>query len=986
MKKFKKIGITFLVLAFVLCIGSSLHNFYVQAAWTEVEIESEYDFATKFRVPEREVVISGKKVKADAVVKIPDGTLTKKNTITLDVAGMYTLVYTAESEGNSYVDEITFQVYKDLYSFETNKSSAVYGKYEHAKTADGLLIRLAEGDKFHLNEPIDVGSIKSTEAFIHAFATPTTVGESEFETLYFQFTDAHDPTITMSICATSWWANRFFPSTFYTASVYEQTYKGIYDDGVAYQQGDVYKRGANTAHSWGLGHERCTYPDEQSILLRMDNSTNIIYTNEKPIIDFDNYDYFERIWEGFPSGKAYLTIWGTDYSAETAGFCLSKVGNVDLTAKKVMDVETPIITVDTDYDTMPDAVKGGTYQILPSASAFDSYSGACEVKTSVWYNYHNENAAIVKVKDGTFATSKIGTYAIVYEATDKAGNIGREILWIKSKESLAKPTIALKTEPKKSGVVGGWIRPAEYTYESSSGTPTINAYVKFKDKTYDMGKGYLPEKKGTYTIRYEIVDVAGQVGTYEYKYKVKMGDRPVLVDEVEFDDYLVSGSAYIFPKVYFNDYRSGKLVRKEATGKIIDATGEKKVKAGDKFELEVENNCDNVKIIFECEKATYEVQRPTIKAWDQINGRTKLVLENYFLGNGVSYEYGESMTIKAEQSNGGWKFANKLVAENFTTEIQGIGDKADFESLVLELKDSKDATKKLTLELVNTRGFLTVKVGDKVTALPMQTDFSSGNMIPIKYVGNKLYVCGKDIPMDAFKGFPSKYTYFSVNFKGATTNAAYNLAILNGQAINGNGADRIGPKISVLGAYGGSMKKGTTVVLPIAVAGDVMNPNYSFTMTVKNGTKIVKDVNGKKLENVDPTVKHKIKLNSFGQYELVYKATEEFSERESTFSYIIHVNDDVEPKITFSGKLEKKAKVGDVVSIPNYTLSDNITAKENLTVMQYVFCPNGVLLTIPESSNAITTKEAGKYEFMILVMDEAQTLCNKTWTVTVTEN
>ena len=77
--------------------------------------------------------------------------------------------------------------------------------------------------------------------------------------------------------------------------------------------------------------------------------------------------------------------------------------------------------------------------------------------------------------------------------------------------------------------------------------------------------------------------------------------------------------------------------------------------------------------------------------------------------------------------------------------------------------------------------------------------------------------------------------------------------------------------------------------------------------------------------------------------------------------------------------------VGDTVCIPEFTLSDNKTAAEELIVMKTVVCPSGVIVTVPMNSNAITVSQEGVYKFTVMVVDGDGYVHNETWSVTVTE-
>ena len=985
MKRFVKIGAAVMSLALVLSIGCTVYNVYAKTTWTESQIKEEYELLAEFTVPEREVIVNGKQVKANAVVQLPDGTATKADTVKLKTPGMYTVIYTAEVDEKRYAEEETFIVHSNLYSFTSENSSATWGKYAKAKDTEGLMIRLAEGDTFTLNQPVDMTALQDGEWLLETFATPDNPGRAGFKKLCFQFTDVNDPSVGLYFSAKQTGQNETLPYTYCVAGGDNQTPKGFEKGtGKVHEEGNW---GAVSWHSFGLGNELCSeYCDEQALKFGIDFSTMVVSSKEGTIIDLDSAEHFDTVWEGFPSGQAYLTIWADLYVEKTANFCLYKAGNVDLKQEKLVDTEPPVITIDAKYEEAPQAVKGGCYQYIPNATAKDSSSGACEVTTKVYYNYQSPDASVLDAKDGTFPTERFGHYAIVYEATDAFGNLGREIIWVKAEKTLQKPTITLKETPASKWTVGEKFVLSEYTYECYSGEPSLNVYATKGKKTYDLNDGFRFEEEGTYTITYELKDCAGQVATYEYKLKAKIGDSPVLGQDISMPQYMITGTEYEFPKVYFNDYRSGKKERKVATGKIIDSDGERKVKAGETYELSVENSGDKVSIVFECENASYKVQVPTVKAWDQENGRSMIVLDNYFVGSGYSITKDEGITFKATSADGGWCFANQLLAENFSVTMQAIPESMDYESLVVTMAGGANADERLTIELPYTPGVFSVKVGEKAQILKKGIDLATAGEISLEYVDGVLFVAGAKIRNLDFAKFSTDTIYFSIHFKGAGNNAAYTLMSLNGHALGATKTDKVAPKIVIEGNYGGSYKYGDEIVLPSALAGDVLNPNISFTMSVLNNKEVMKDVDGKELKDVDPTKKYTIKANSFGKYSIVYTAYDSFSEKDATFSYLIHITDDVEPTIKFAQKHVTEAKVGDTICIPNYKVSDNVTKDDKIVVMKYVQDPNGVLIPLVGESNAVVAAKAGKYKFVVLVIDEVGNVCNESWFVAVAED
>lgn len=981
----KVIRIEAVLLCLTLVLGMSFTSYDVYAAntfWSEIMIQEEYELFSEFEVPKRQLTVDGKKVDAKATVTLPDGTTTKANTVKLSEAGKYTVTYAAKVDGKAYAEEEAFLVHNNLCGFTSEDSSAVYGKYEYAKETEGLMVRLAEGDTLTFNKPIDLSSMKSDEWLLEAFATPDSVGHADFNKLCFQFTDVDDPDITLYISAKQTGEDETLPYTYCVAGGNGQTPKGFeVGTGNIYEEGYF---GSVSMHSFGLGHSYCSeYCDEQMLKFRVDFKTMGVYSKESMIADLDSAEYFDTVWEGFPSGKAYLTIWADLYSGSSANFCLVKAGNLDLTQTKFIDTEGPVITIHEEYEEVPTAVKGGCYRYIPKATAKDMTSGECDVTTKVFYNYQQPGHTAIDIVDGTFKTEKFGYYGITYEATDIFGNQSCEILWVKAEKTLDAPTIELSEQPATTWTQGEKFTPAKYSYTCHSGTPIFNVYATKDDETYDLNDGFYFEEEGTYHIVYEVKDCAGQIGTTEYDMNVKVGDSPVLGQDITLPAYMMEETEYTLPKVVFNDYRSGKKEKKIATAKIVDANGTTEVKAGEKYKVTVDNNMDTVDIIFVCENASYNAEIPVIKSWGQENGRAKMLYENFFVGSGFNCVQGEQLSFQATEPEGSWQFANTLLAEDFSMELQAVAGSMDYESLVIEMRDSLNEEESLQVELPYVEGVLSVKTGNKTQTLKKGIDLSTAGIIKITVTNGELYVAGAKIKDTKVPKFSSDRLYLTVGFKGAGAKAEYQLLSLNNHTFGSSKTDKIAPKIVIRGDYGGSHSYQDEITLPSAVAGDTLNPNIKFTMTVSFEDEILKDVNGKELKDVDPAKEYTIKAAEYGRYNVVYTAYESFSEKDATMSYMIHISDDVAPTIKFKQQKETEVKLGDAICIPAYTVSDNLTAADKIQVRCYVEDPNGKMILLPKSSNAVTASQEGTYNMIVLALDEKGNVCNESWTVTV---
>ena len=120
----------------------------------------------------------------------------------------------------------------------------------------------------------------------------------------------------------------------------------------------------------------------------------------------------------------------------------------------------------------------------------------------------------------------------------------------------------------------------------------------------------------------------------------------------------------------------------------------------------------------------------------------------------------------------------------------------------------------------------------------------------------------------------------------------------------------------------------------------------------------------------------------------MYEAAEDstFAPRPNPYNFLVGINvvDMEAPEITFDGQFQTSAKVGDVLVIPDFTVSDNLSAVEDIIVAKYVSNPYGGFIKLI-NGNSIKVAHAGIYEFRIIAIDAIGNVKMIQAYVTVTE-
>lgn len=959
--------------------------------WEASAIEKTYEMGSVFRIPERTVSVGGNTATASALLVCPDQTATAAASVVLDQAGTYCVKYAAEIGGIPYAAEERFNVYGNLMSYGEDTTIS-YGLPDTAKSKEGMLVSLAKDDTLAFTQYLDVSTLTKDEEFCEFYIFPNNRGVADFDIIVFTLTDIENPDIYVKIRA-----HRYIDRdgiAYFSAGGNGQPMVGYEADKNIIHTDNNFGMATTLAfeareYNWSTGTYSDRASDAYPVKLYFDAETlgvwatcnHSMYGGE--IVDLDSPNYFETLWSGFPSGRAFLSVSGEDFNSSNANICFISVMGMDVAkySEKHVDDVGPEITIDGADEALPEGRTGGFYPI-PSASAKDVYSGVCEVRTSVWYNYADEEKRVMtELRDGKALTPYAGYYAIVYEASDAFANTTREILWFHTGSPIDELEVIVPEDKKTSAELGEWVEvPAPASVGGGSGRLTVSAAVSFGGESYEITDGFRPEKEGVWTVMYTVTDATGETKTASYTVNVVRGTRPMLVEEPVMPKYFISGSSYDIPVLYADDYTSGSLERKLFDVVVTDRNGEKTYKAGEAFVPEADVTGEIATLSYRIgsvELAKLEI--PVILAWDSAS---KLQVQNYFFGEGFETEKtSDGIIIKALSgaSKAEWTFANSLAAEDFELILNTLSGSGKYEKLTVTLTDSESSGISVSAKFTKsgTRTYFNV-TGN--TPLELSYTFDSAQEITLGYkrsafsFGKTLYPIAAADSGEAFEGFPSGKVYLTVTAEGISGAAAYGVKSLNGHPFTTSSRDRVAPRVVVMGDYGGTLAKGDSYTIGSAIASDVLSPSVVFGLTVRDPeNNVISDVNGIRLENVDPSREYTILLELYGQYKVVYTAQEAESfvavPNSMSFTYVVNVEDDEPPVITFEKGFKLTAAVGDTIVIPNFTVSDNVTPAEEIAVAKCIVNPNGKVIVLQGSENAIVCAYAGIYEIRIMAWD-----------------
>lgn len=965
--------------------------------WNGDDVQARYTSNRMLVLPKKTVTVGGKTETASAVVRFPDGTAKKIDSLFLEQTGAYTVSYTANVGCRLYSESKEFRVVSA--NVLTGANSTAAWRYSEKYADEGLMIGLAQGETVTFANTIDVASLTSATAgitpLLELYVAPENIGSTDFRRLYVTFTDSSDPTQTVTVLLGEYADGR--SETMLSASPKGQTYTSWeWYSGNMFRGEDSWHAHANSSFGAAYGANGYAQKDRPIRLWYESDTRQIFYDTldtsditacKKMLIDLDDPTYYNTLFEGFSSGRVRVSLRADKYNRDVlANFMIKRLGDIDLSRTVADFGNAPTIALDgaLETDNMPAAVVGGTYPVF-AATAADGEGMTCDVQTSV---YHTNNGISgrtdVAVTDGRFVTAKAGEYHIVYTATDRGGVTATKTVKVRTQENIAAPTVT----PQIALSVTAGEETDLTAYEATGDGVAVDVLVN--GAPAENPSAYVFERSGENTVTYSVTDIRGQTATESVTVNVTPRSVPVALSEPQLHDVLIAGCRYYMPSLtaYTIDGDGKKAV--DTVCVVTDNRGSKTVKSGEVYIPAVANNGDEITVAYKSGETTvYQTDIMCIKAYAVSNGRKRIQIENYFVSNGFGYtKNNDSMTCTvADTQNAEFTFARKLPAEGFSVMLGTIPEKSAYSSINVMLYEPESGVSvsfAIDCDIdespdgyVRKAGYVSVGSGVNRTRISMPALYiRDGGTVTGMYkegtwVFNRDYTIriSRDDQGRPFNGFGDAEVYCSVSLTDAKQGAAFNVHSICGQTVSANPLDGIAPVIKVYGDYGGDKAVGDSLVVLKATAFDILDAmtTLSVTVTAPDGSP-VSSADGIKLVNVPCDREYRFTAETFGTYLVTYSAYDTLGGNMSQFAYNYAVRDNTAPVITLATDAPTSGKVGTAFVIPDITVSDDVTAADKIIVHKSVIAPN--FDNVYMKGNAFVPQYAGVYTVVITAIDE----------------
>jgi len=915
------------------------------------EIPATACIGEQFDIPEYFHEVNGERVKADVRVVAPNGTVYSREKLNIEQIGKYTVQYLVKGQVVSTVSCVALRRSTEMFS--VNKYAQIQGietyPYAQGETFSGVQAKVGVGAEITFERELDMTARKKDEVLLQMLVSPSKQGERDFGQLILTFTDVENEDVTMTVVASdgnldsvSGSAHSYVRASGDGQTSYGREYKGgqwTYSSTSIYGSPAPFSfegtQGVITDYALNL----CYDSEENALYLK--NGANHFYGEPYLVVDFDDVAlYGTNVWNGFPSGKAKLSVNFDRFVNESGYVIFSEIDGIDLAQEKIVDNEAPSISIDLKgEEKAPNSYKGATYSIF-SATAKDFFDTDCRLTTEVKYNdLLGEEWYDVPVKNGVFITDKVGKYEIRYFAEDLSGNVSDTSLSFYCFNRAEEIAISVKDEEITANVFETVALTSieEVRAFGGNGKLDIALTVLAPDSAEVdvVNNCFTPEQIGRYTIKYVATDYFGMTGTKECSLLVSGVAEPIFTKEIILPEVLIAGFEYNLPtaiaKLCENDEVKDANVKVFLDNEEID------------YKFTVPGGKDSIVIEYRAYAADGTTYVPFTKTIPVVDGQKGKAQAAYFYnadGNVTATQEKNAIKLSVED-NGSVFFANELNRNSFLLNVSYQAGKANFSAMTAVLSDSLDGNKKVSFKISFTPLGLNVTVpGGNTAGFAMRMD-TEASYFTLSYdnklrsvsdiEGNSLFTVSKDDNGNAFAGFTNG-VYMTLKFDGVKTDSEISLTTLNNQALGYKNSesepigDTVAPQVVINGEFKKRCQQGETITVFTADAFDVLGQVESLTLSVYAPD------NTCLLNRVSTDKDYTVKLDKTGRYRIIYEAMDCYgnSKGGSSGTNVISL-DAVAPTLTVNGTLKTTYKVGDTISLPTYTVNDD-SSKVNVDI------------------------------------------------------
>ena len=745
--------------------------------------------------------------------------------------------------------------------------------------------------------------------------------------------------------------------------------------------------------------------------------------------DLDNAAHMtgpDTLFKGFDSKYVKLSVTFGDLIKDEGEVILVSVLGQSLAGDKIVDKTAPklSLTSELDANNLPKGEKGSFYP-FPGIEAFDVVEGV--LNDDISYTVIDpDNVTVMngeKFANG-FTPEKIGEYTIIANVKDSSNNASAPLtIKFEVLDFIADMTFELSSKIVPEASIGQKISLPKYTVTGGSGTVDVERRVLYANRTKEVdviNDEFDVEVAGKYCVSYKLKDYLGNEKELTYYILATVSNEPII--ETAFLPKAVKAKNKLYvnvPAAY--DYASvpgaktpvdvsvlvsedgtftdGKKITESADGVYYDLSSSNADKVYVKFTAT--SNVGN----YVAETQAYEVQVVDLATYADLFYQYGGNIDIDWRKPNIYVDDKEAYFTPTEQG-ASLQFINAIGATSFSIRLNIEQNKTHFKRIAIRLTDSKNVNEAVTIRIdafseeksLVTTNFTSSKTGSSIYHSSEDSEiYLKMKLGKYIYDGDQLLLAEllKYDNGSEYLGFTSGYCYVDIIFEEFDYDPANEivpaLRIVDfvGQPKitdkKPSEDDNIAPVITLSEHIHTFNSFNSEVIIPSATASDMVSPECKVYVSVKDpdGTYII----GSASSGVDASRSYKIKLTKYGTYVAQYTSRDERGVREAKRTFNVKSVDLVDPVLEIKGQVKTSYKVGDKLSLPEYKVTDNYTAEDDMTVYVFLTTPSYGFKTVGVKglSFGYTFVTAGDYQLTFYVRDGSGNFVIKEYKVTVKE-
>ena len=918
----------------------------------------------------------------------PSGGIYGSDKFVIEQAGRYQVTYYATVDGERIEETKSYMAIRRPQDMIVADGMQVeYGKfvvngspYPLTKETYGAKVHFKAGQEIGFATNLKVADLVEGYNFLEMIVEPSVYGETDFENMTVRLTDSADANNYVEyFIQTSNIVDGAGMTSYVRAGAVNRQYGG-YENGGKFHTSGFY--GTQIFHSfrgWSrVGEDfKNKTVSESAMTLAMDHASKQVFIGPRTNGDSRNYmvndlddpgKYKSDAWEGFKGDEVVVTIKVGGLSKAEGILMIKSFAGFNFT-NDIIDTQAPTISFDYDMnDRLPVAEVGTNFPIIPftAKDALDK-----TVKTNVWVNHINANGKKLTVANNgeSFFVEYAGTYEIIYRAEDYSGNRTEKRITITAQDKAPNIYIGIEEPLVEMDVYDTAYVPYVEDVNIYGGSGTL----KVERAVYSPSKKLLTIKDklqltelGDYKVVYQATDYYGNVGYGVVTIRSQEIAAPKFVTEPQFTEVLLKGFNYDFPKALVVEAVDGQLktldCKTYVNGELVNGS------------FKVDGSEVNVRYVAEGATGTAEWEK-TFAVVDADEGKYK---SKYFYTADDLQLIDQKTDLEfAFNDNVNATFINALSTKEFTVSLTYEVAKANFAEMYITLTDAKDSNLSVTFNFFYAQATnkWSMQVGNDSMMLAyaeskgiLSFTYSASDYKVVDTSGEAIAVIKTYDNGEEFNGF-SDWVYFSIGFGGVGSDSSILLSKICNQSMGytkssiDKAMDETKPIIVLDDVFLLRQALGSKANIPTAKAFDVLGQISEFTVSIEMNGFIL--VSGPADQPLDFT------LDKAGSYTVTYIAIDTHGNK-MWLPYMILVSDETAPTLTVENSLKSTYNVGDAVTIPTYSATDN---GDNCYIQVMVVLPDSEMRLLHYVKNgevtSLLSKEHGIYDSQFKANDNA---------------